>query len=135
MVAEQKRAWFNLGVFIVSLGAFLGMGLSLGWGGANGAFGLVCLVLFSYLFRRREKPDERDMSINTCALAIAGMATFVAFVLCCMGVWAVALWHHQEQISSSILCSITLAGGWVFYLTHSITVLILYSRHVEADNV
>ena len=135
MVAEQKRALFTFGVMAVSLAVSLTIGLCLGWDGAWSGMGLLALMVFGYLFRRREKPDERDLSINTCVMAVAGMASFATLVLSCMGVWAVSLWHHQEQISVGVLCSITVAGGWAFYLAHSIAVLVLYNRHSEAENV
>jgi len=34
-----------------------------------------------------------------------------------------------------LFAAVTLAGGIVFYLAHSVVILVLYGRRVEADNV
>jgi len=63
------------------------------------------------------------------------MTSYAAFVLGCMGVWFVAFaGQRQEQVSVQWFAAITAVGGIVFYLTHSIAILVLYGRHAEAGD-
>ena len=135
MNAEQKRAWFVLGVFGLACIAVVVWILTLGLRGAWGTFGIFGLGGFAALIGRREKADERDAIINRRAALAAGMASYLAFILGCMGVWFVAFaWHRQHQVSVHMFAVVTFAGGIVFYLTHSVAILVLYGRHVEADD-
>jgi len=135
MNAEQKRACFILGVFGLACVAFAASALTLGLPGAWGAFGIFGLAGFAFLIRRREKADERDAAINRRAALAAGMTSYAAFVLGCMGVWFVAFaGQRQEQVSVQWFAAITAVGGIVFYLTHSIAILVLYGRHAEAGD-
>lgn len=135
MQAEQRRAWFILGVFGLACLAFAVFALTFGLPGAWGAFGVFGLAGFAFLIRRREKADERDAAINRRAALAAGMISYVAFILGCMGVWFVAFaWQRQEQVSVQWFATITVTGGIVFYLTHSVAILIFYGHHVEAGD-
>ena len=136
MNADQKRAWFILGVFGVACIAFVAWVLTYGPRCAWGAFGTFALAGFAFLIRRREKADERDAIINRRAALAAGMVSYGAFIVGCMGTWLgyFAL-RGQEQVSVHLFASITLAGGIAFYLAHSITILVLYGRRVGADDV
>ncbi len=135
MNAEQKRAWFILGVFALSCIAFVVLGVTFGFHGAWGGFGVFGLAGFAFLFRRREKPDERDKAINRRAIIAAGMISYATFILGCMGTWFVVYRiHGQEQIDVHLLGAITIAGGIACYMAHSITILVLYRRHMEADD-
>lgn len=135
MNAEQNRAWFVLGVFGLACVVFAAWILTLGLAGAWGAFGIFVLAGFAFLIRRREKADERVVAINRRAALIAGLTSYTFFILGCMGVWSVAFaWQRQEQVSVQLFAAITLAGGIIFYLTHSVAILVLYGRHVEADD-
>jgi hypothetical protein len=63
------------------------------------------------------------------------MTSYVAFILGCMGVWFLAfVWRKQMMVSVHWFAAITLAGGIVFYVTHSVWILILYGRHLGADD-
>ena len=136
MNAEQKRAGCVLGAFGLACVAFAAWILTIGHRGAWGTFGLVGLGGFQLLFRRRDRIDERDAIINRRAALAAGMASYLAFFLGCMGVWFVAFaWHRQHQVSVHMFAAVTFAGGIVFYLTHSVAILVLYGRHVEAKDV
>lgn len=132
MNAEQKRAWFVLGVFGVCCIAYVVWGLILGFQGAWGAFGLFILTGFTCIFRQREKPDERDSMIQNRASMFAGLSSVCVFVFGCMGIWFVNFAvYQQEQVSIQLFARITLLGGIVFFLTHSLSILILYGRHAE----
>ncbi len=135
MNAEQKRAWFVLGVFGVACVAFAAWTLVLGLRGAWGAFGIFGLAAFAPLIKRQEKADERDAAINRRATLAAAVASYVAFILGCMGVWFAAFaWLRQEQVSVQLFAAITIAGAIVFYLTHSVAILVFYGRHVETGD-
>ena len=108
MNAEQKRAWFVLGAFGLACIAFVVWILTLGLRGAWGTFGLVGLGGFQLLFRRRDRIDERDAMISRRAALAAGMVSYLAFVLGCMGVWFVAFaWHRQSQVSVHMFAAVT----------------------------
>jgi hypothetical protein len=135
MNAEQKRAWFVLGMFGLACVGFVVWALTLGLRGAWGAFGVFGLAGFAFLIRQHERPDERDAAINRRAALVAGLASYMTFVTCCMAIWLVAFaWQRQEQVSVQMFVAVTVAGGIVFYLAHSVAILVLYGRHVEADH-
>lgn len=136
MNAQQKRAWLVLGMFGLACIAFVVWILALGLRGAWGTFGIVGLAGFGVLFGRRERIDERDTMISRRAALAAGMISHVAFVLGCMGVWFVAFaWNRQGQVSVQLFAAVTFAGGIVFWLAHSVVILVLYGRSVEAKDV
>jgi hypothetical protein len=135
MNGSQKRAWFILTVFGLACIVFVVWNLILGSRGAWGAFGTFGLAGFAALIGRHEKQDERDIAINHRAALAAGMASYIAFVFGCMSVWFVAFaWHGWEQVSVQWFAGITAFGAIVLFLTHSIAILLLYRRHVEADH-
>ena len=135
MTAEQKRAWFVLGVFAMTCIAFTGWALTLGVASAWGATGIFGLAALAVLIRRRQEPDERDMTISRHAALAAGLASYVVFVLGNMGAWFVAFaWHGRELVSVQWFAAITVAGAIVFFLSHSLAILYFYSHHVEAGH-
>lgn len=135
MNAEQKRAWFLVVVFGVACVGFIVSGLILGFRGAWGFFGLLGLAGLTPFIWRGEKPDERDLSIRRRAVLAAGMLSYLTFVLSTVAVYFVAYtWRQQAMVSVDVFPAITLAGGVVFYLAYSVTVLVLYGRHVEGDH-
>jgi len=135
MNAEQKRAWFVLVVFGLACVTFVVWALTLGLRGAWAAFGIFVLAGFAFLIRRREKADERDAVINRRAALAAGLASYLTFVISCLGTWLVAFaWRGQGQVSVQMFAAVTIAGGIVFYLVHSVTILVLYGRHVESGD-
>ena len=135
MNAEQKRAWLVLGAFGLACTAFVVWTLTLGLRGAWGTFGIFGLAGFAVLIRRREKMDERDVAINRRAALLAGMASYLTFVICCMTIWFVVFaFQDNKQVSVQMFAAVTVAGGIVFYLVHSVAILVFYGRHVEADD-
>ena len=133
---QQKQAWFLLATLGLACVGWVVLGLVVGFAYALGAFGICGLGGFVALIGRGGKPDERDRSINRVAALAAGMASYMAFLLGCMGTWAVAfMWQHQEQVSVHFLAAITGVSGGVFWVAWSVTILILYGRTVEADHV
>ena len=136
MNAEQKRAWLAVGSMIACLIGYVALLLFVGPYRAMAAFALYGVNGFAGLIGRREKPDERDLSIARRATLAGGMASYGAFILGCMGVWSVASsWRQQEQVSVHLFPIITCLGGIVFYFVRSLTILVLYRRHMEADHV
>ena len=135
MNSEQRMAWAIVGLFALSCVGFVVLGVLFGFDGAGGAFGLVGLSVFSRLFGKAEKPDERDRSIARRATLVGAMMSYGTFIIGCMGVgfWA-HHWQHQEQVSVYVLGAITVAGGIVFFTARSVAILILYGRHVEAEH-
>ena len=135
MSTEQKQAWFVLGLSAVTCVGFVALGLIFGFRVAWAAFGIMGLGGLTPLIGRGKKPDERDVSIGKDATVAGGMASYLAFVLGCMGVWIVEfLWHGNYQVSVHMLALITGLGGMTLYIVRSLAILILYGRHVETDN-
>ncbi len=135
MNAEQKRAW--LGVVTMSIclvGYFILLPL-FGPGVAIAAFAFYGITGIYGFIGRHEVRDERDMNIARRATLIGAMASYLAFVIGCMGTWFVVYaFRHQEQVWVHMLGTITMFGAIVFFLTRSVAVLSLYGRHVEADH-
>jgi hypothetical protein len=102
---------------------------------ATGAFGLYGVNGIAPLIGRKERADERDRSIAHRATLGGAMASYMVFVLGCMGTWFIAFaWLGKEQVSVHLLGLITFLGWIVFYSVRSAVVLVLYGRHVEADH-
>lgn len=135
MNAEQRRAWFVLGVFGLACLGFVVLWLTIGFGVAWAAFAVFGLGGFSALIGRGEKADERDLSISRRATLAGGMASYGAFISGCMGVWFVTFaGRGQELISVHVLGTITVMGMVALFTARSLAILILYGRHVEADH-
>jgi hypothetical protein len=134
MNAEQKRAWIIMVVVTSSLIAYVTLLPSLGTGAA-GAFGLCGLLGFLPLIGRKDRADERDRSIARRGTLAGGMASYTAFLAGCMGTWWVAYaWHGRDEVSVHIMGLITCIGMITLFTVRSIVILVLYARHVEADN-
>ena len=135
MNAEQKRAWLGVVTGIACVVGYVALIPFLGPMAATGAFGLYGLNGIAPLIGRKQRADERDRSIERRATLGGAMASYMAFIFGCMGTWFVAFaWHGQEQVSVHLVATITFVGGIVFYTVRSVVVLVLYGRHVEADN-
>ena len=135
MNAEQKRAWLGVVTGIACVVGYVALIPFLGPVAATGAFGLYGLNGIAPLIGRKQRADERDRSIERRATLGGAMASYMAFIFGCMGTWFVAFaWLGKEQISVHLLWTITLLGWIVFYTVRSVVVLVLYGRHVEADN-
>ncbi|HUT59302.1 MAG TPA: hypothetical protein VNA25_15745 [Phycisphaerae bacterium] len=135
MNAEQKRAW--LGVVTMSacvVGYFVLLPL-FGPIVATAAFAFYGINGFAGLIGRKEKPDERDKNIARRATLAGAMASYLAFIIGCMGTWFVVFaFKREEQVWVHVLGTITMLGAIVFFFTRSVAILVLYGRHVEADN-
>ena len=136
MNAEQKRAW--LGVVTMSacvVGYFVLLPL-FGPAVATAAFAIYGINGFAGRIGRNEEVDERDKSIARRATLGGAMASYMAFIIGCMGTWFVVFaFQRQEQVLVHVLPTITMLGGIVFYFVRSVAILVLYGRHVEPDNV
>jgi len=136
MNAEQKRAWFTLSLLAATCVGFVSLGLLFGFRVAWAACGVMGLGGLTPLIGRWEKPDERDVSIARLATLAGGMASYLAFIAGCMGVWCVQFaWYGRNEVSVHTLGLITGLGGMAFFTARSLAILLLYGRHVEAGNV
>jgi len=136
MNAEQKRAWLGVVTMIACVVGYLALLPFFGPMVATAAFAIYGVNGFGGLIGRNEKVDERDRSITQRATLAGAMASYLAFILGCMGTWfAVFAVGGQEQVGVHVLGRITLLGGIVFIFVRCVVVLVLYGRHVEADNV
>ena len=142
MVPEQKRAWFVVGVFAVALAIALALLPFAGAGAlaATGVFGLWGLT--PLLFRKKrdstEVPfDERDTMIVQKATLVAGMMSYVSFILACMAPWFVYMcrskdwWYRSPTISIHVLPLIVLPGMIVLFVGRAIAILVLYGREAN----
>jgi hypothetical protein len=135
MNAEQRRAVFCLTGAVLSVVVFLVLRPLVGRQAALGAFGLLGLAGFSGFSREKETPDERDAAIARRAGHIAAMVSYGVFIFVSWGIWHVRfLWQHQQDISDHALPAVAIAGAVSFFLARSVAILLLYRRHVEADN-
>lgn len=134
MNAEQKRAWLGVVTTVVCVVGFFVLLPFFGLGAA-GISGFYGINGFGPLIGRGEKTDERDKSIARRATLGGAMASYMTFFAGCMGTWFVVfLFQHEEQVSVHVLAAISIIGGIVFIFTRSVAILVLYGRHVEADD-
>ena len=135
MNAEQKRAWLGVATMTACVAGYLVLLPFFGPIVATAAFGFYGINGFAGFIGRRERVDERDRSIARRATLGGAMASYMAFVIGCMGTWFfVYAGHREEQVSVHVLGTITMLGGIVFFFTRSVAVLVLYGRDVEADS-
>ena len=132
MVPEQKRAWFVLGVFAVTIVAFLVLLPILG-ARAWGMLGFFGFAGFTPLISKKRPPgqvayDERDTSIAHKATEGGAISAYMATILICMTAWFV----HQAQGAVTIeihtLPVMVVVNTMVFMGVRSIVVLVLYGR-------
>lgn len=136
MNAEQKRAWLAVITCAVCVVLFAALAPFVGVHAATAAFGFFGVNGFAVFIGRREKPDERDISILRKATIAGFAASYMIFVLGLMGVWFAAfMFHGRSQVSVHVLPAIVLSGWMTCYLVRAIAVLVGYRRHAEADDV
>ena len=136
MSIEQKRAWMGVISMAVCVVAYLSLIPFIGPLIALSVFGLFGLNMFSVFFREKEKPDERDKAIIRRATGLGFAASYSAFVLCYIGIWAVVYKiQGDESVSVHVLGMTTMFGFFAFYFTRCVAILVLYGRAVEADDL
>ncbi len=136
MNAEQKRAWLAVATMTACVVGYLVLLPLFGPVVAIAAFGFYGINGFAGLIGRGEQVDERDKNIARRATLGGAMASYMAFITGCMGTWFVVFaFQGEEQVWVHVLGTITCLGGIVFFFTRSVAILVLYGRHVEADNV
>jgi uncharacterized protein with PQ loop repeat len=134
MNAEQKSAWFVIGVFAATLTAYVILAPFLGFKVALGSFGLFGFAGLAPLFFRK-KPgkvvsDERDRMIVTKAAVAGGMSSYLVFVAGCMAAWLIKMVRSEATINIAVLPMLVFCGAFVLFLVRSIVVLVLYRRGV-----
>ncbi len=135
MNAEQKRAWLGVATMgACVLGYFVLLPL-FGPVVATAAFAFYGINGFAGVIGRHEEVDERDRSIARRATLAGAVASYLAFVIGCMGTWFVVFaFQHKEQVWVHALGTITILGAVVFFFIRSVVILLLYGRHVEASD-
>ena len=72
--------------------------------------------------------DERDRLINMKAARAGFALSYGVFGLLCMGIWAYRYSQNSDTISIHLLPMLFMAAGITVYLTHAITILVLYGK-------
>ena len=99
-----------------------------GWGfmGVAGIAGFAPII-----FKKDPGPvqcDERDRLINLKAARAGFAISYGVFGLLCMGIWVYRYSQSIETISIHLLPLLFGAAGITVYLTHAITILVLYGK-------
>ena len=135
MNAEQKRAWLGVATMIACVGSYLVLLPLFGPIVATAGFAFYGINGFAGLIGRGERVDERDRMIARRATLAGAMASYMAFILGCMGTWFVVFAiQREQQLWVHALGTITMLGAIVFFFTRSVAILVFYGRHVEADH-
>ena len=120
MNAEQKRAWLGVVTMIACVVGYFVLLPLFGPVVATAAFSIYGINGFAGLIGRNEEIDERDRNIARRATLAGAMASYLAFVVGCMGTWFVVFaFQGQEQVWVHVLGTITMLGGIVFFFTRS----------------
>ena len=136
MNAEQKRAW----VAVLCMGACLiGYAVLVPFVGpwkALSAFALFGVVAVTPLIGWKEHTDERDRLIARRATLAGAMCSYLGFYAACMGVWIVKYAIAREAtVSVHVFPMIAIVAGLIpFMFARAVAVLILYNRHMEAED-
>lgn len=131
MNTDLKSAWFS--AVIVSLAAILSLvvGLTCGWPVGFTPLALLGVLGFApFLFRPKDGTwdcDERDLDVMRKASLVAGSSSYLAFVLGCMGIWAVHHFNGQTVVSIHFLPGVVAFGWIVFALVRSIFIISQYT--------
>jgi hypothetical protein len=137
MLPEQKRAWYVLAVFAAALVGASVLSYFWGWGGWGG-LGLFALAgLSPLIFPKRRRPgevefDERDRMIWEKSALSGGMASYLIFIVACMGRWLVGVARGEQTMPILYLPFVVVAGAIALMVTHAIVTLVLYGR--EGDH-
>ena len=135
MNAEQKRAWLGVATMAACVVGYFVLLPLFGPMVATAAFAFYGINGFAGFIGRGEQTDERDRNIARRATLGGAMDSYLAFIIGCMGTWFVVFaLRGEEQVLVHVLGTITMLGGIVFFFTRSVTILVLYGRHVEAED-
>lgn len=130
MNQQEKHAWFNLAVIVITVVVFIILIPLLGVEPARGAWGLLGLWGFGNLFYRKKRGesavvlDERDQFIQKKSVVIAYVVFWLLFVLTCMLLW----WMNKDKGTISVeVLPIMVVGGWIIVtLVQAVTMLIMH---------
>lgn len=131
MNTQQRKAWFDLGVFAAALAAYLVLLPLVGALPALGSLGLLGLWgLGGQIFYHRRGRwivfDEREEEILRRSTAIAYNVFWIAFVAGCMIPWSVLFRRGQETISVQVLPHLVFGGLIVVMVTRAVATLLLH---------
>ena len=135
MNAEQKRAWLGVATMTACVVGYFVLLPLFGPVVATAAFAFYGINGFAGFIGRKEQVDERDRTIARQATLAGAMASYLAFIIGCMGTWFVVFaFRREEQVWVHVLGTITMLGAIVFFFVRSAVILVLYGRHVEAEH-
>ena len=139
MVPEEKRAWFGLALFGVSVVAFLALlpfvGISVAWGGFGrmGLYGLSPILFKKAPTHGEVAEDERDKRIAVRA-NMAGHVLAYGFVcLACLVPWGVFKAYNWTTIDINLLPNVVVAGLIGIILGRCLAFVIYYRRGIGHD--
>ena len=127
MNAEEKSAWFIIGVSTAALIVFLILAPFLGFKAAMGSFGLFGFAGLTPLFFRKQPgkvaSDERDRIIVRKAAVAGGMSSYLVFVAGCMAAWFIKMVRSEATIDITVLplAGLLRSGRSVFGPLHRAT--------------
>jgi hypothetical protein len=134
MNADEKSAWFIIGVATAALVVFLILTPFLGFKAALGSFGIFGFAGLTPLFFRKQPgkiaSDERDRIIVRQAAVAGGMSSYLIFVAGCMSAWFIKMARSEATIDITVLPLLVFCGAVVLFLVRSIVLLVLYRREV-----
>jgi hypothetical protein len=132
MSAQQKLAWFNLSIAVATAITYLALWPVLGPWRAMGAFGLLGLAGFGFLFYYGGKnegqilADERDQLINIKAYAFAKSVVWIALIVGFL--LALNSYGENGAVPIQVLALVAWLAFCGFLLVQSLATLILYAR-------
>lgn len=135
MSGVQKRAWFGLVITTTCVLAYMILVPFIGFLPACGAFGILGLLGFEICIGRKERSDERDISIEKRGVFIGFVASYMIFCIGCSVSVMIALFYlNIETIDVAIISRITFLALWGMYFIKCLATLILYGRQVEPSH-
>ena len=145
MTREQKRAWFNIGIWGIFLLAclvlFISRGTILFWQDEpmKTTFYVLCGLVFLSWFtmtalinlKRVEgevAADERDIEIDKKAMAVAGPISMIFVGVTCLVLMIIYLKGKDSTISPYYLLLIAVFNPAVYWISKAIASLVMYAR-------
>lgn len=135
MNAEQKQAWLAVITGIICILGYAALVPFVGFGPATAVMAIYAINGLTPLIWKPGNHDERDIAILQRATLAGGIASYMAFIIGTMGIWAIVFaWHRQNLVSVHALPTLAIFGMIVLFFVRSIVVLVLYGKHVEGGD-
>ena len=132
MTQQQKHAWFNVAVCVLTVVTYAILFQIGGPTFATAAFAWFGLLGFAQMFYRRSDNavviDERDRLIHANSVKVAFGVFWLYFTAVCMGPWFTI--GAAGAVPVSMLPCALVLGAVLFVLSQSIAMLVQYQRGV-----